>query len=173
MLRRRSEVVATNRRARHDYRIEETYEAGLVLTGTELKSLRLGRASLREAYGLIDGTEAWLEAVHIPEYARGGASNHEPRRRRKLLLHRKQILRIVSAVHRGGFTIIPLQIYFSSGNAKVEIAIAKGRRQYDKRQLRNDWQKDQDMQQELGPFGDASDARPCREKAFPVAIPFF
>jgi SsrA-binding protein len=127
-------VVATNRRARHDYLIEDTFEAGLVLTGTEVKSLRLGRASLVDGYGFIDGGEAWLDAVHIPEYADGTWNNHAPRRKRKLLLHKQQILKIENKVKQGGYTIVPLQIYFNDGRAKVEIAVAKGKREYDKRQ---------------------------------------
>jgi SsrA-binding protein len=131
---RGQKVVATNRRARHDYIIEDTFEAGLVLTGTEVKSLRLGRASLVDGYGFVDGGEAWLDAVHIPEYADGTWNNHAPRRKRKLLLHKAQILKIENKVKQGGYTIVPLQIYFNDGRAKVEIAVAKGKREYDKRQ---------------------------------------
>ena len=127
-------VVATNRRARHDYLIEDTYEAGLVLTGTEVKSLRLGRASLVDGYAFIDGGEAWLDAVHIPEYADGTWNNHAPRRKRKLLLHKHQIEKLQGKVAQGGYTLIPLQLYFLDGRAKVEIALAKGKREYDKRQ---------------------------------------
>jgi len=126
--------VATNRRARHDYLIEDTYEAGLVLTGTEVKSLRLGRASLVDGYAFIDGGEAWLDAVHIPEYADGTWNNHAPRRKRKLLLHKHQIEKLQGKVAQGGYTLIPLQLYFLDGRAKVEIALAKGKREYDKRQ---------------------------------------
>jgi SsrA-binding protein len=131
---RGQKVVATNRRARHDYTIEDTYEAGLVLTGTEVKSLRAGRASLVDGYAFVDGGEAWLDAVHIPEYADGTWNNHAPRRKRKLLLHKAQILKIHNKVKEGGYTIVPLQIYFSDGRAKVELAVAKGKREYDKRQ---------------------------------------
>jgi len=131
---RGQKVVATNRRARHDYLIEDTFEAGLVLTGTEVKSLRLGRASLVDGYGFVDGGEAWLDAVHIPEYADGTWNNHAPRRKRKLLLHKAQILKIENKVKQGGYTIVPLSIYFNDGRAKVEIAVAKGKREYDKRQ---------------------------------------
>ncbi|MDR6970089.1 SsrA-binding protein SmpB [Leifsonia shinshuensis] len=131
---RGQKVVATNRRARHDYTIEDTYEAGLVLTGTEVKSLRLGRASLVDGYAFVDGGEAWLDAVHIPEYADGTWNNHAPRRKRKLLLHKAQILKIENKVKQGGYTIVPLSIYFNDGRAKVEIAVAKGKREYDKRQ---------------------------------------
>jgi SsrA-binding protein len=131
---RGQKVVATNRRARHDYTIEDTYEAGLVLTGTEVKSLRAGRASLVDGYAFVDGGEAWLDAVYIPEYADGTWNNHAPRRKRKLLLHKAQILKIHNKVKEGGYTIVPLSIYFSDGRAKVELAVAKGKREYDKRQ---------------------------------------
>jgi SsrA-binding protein len=127
-------VVASNRKARHDYTIEDTYEAGLVLTGTEVKSLRLGRASLVDGYGYIDGGEAWLDAVHIPEFNQGSWNNHPPRRKRKMLLHKEQILKIHNKVKEGGYTLVPLSIYFLDGNAKVELAVAKGKREYDKRQ---------------------------------------
>jgi SsrA-binding protein len=127
-------VIARNRRARHDYHIEDTYEAGLVLTGTEVKSLRAGRASLTEAYGQLTGDELWLHGLHIPEYAQGTWTNHEPRRARKLLLHRKEIDRLASQVAERGFTIVPLSLYFSGGKAKVELALARGKRTYDKRQ---------------------------------------
>jgi len=126
--------VATNRKARHDYTIEDTYEAGLVLTGTEVKSLREGRASLVDGYAFIEFGEAWLDAVHIPEYNQGTWTNHPPRRKRKLLLHKAQILKIQNKTKEGGYTIVPLSIYFSDGRAKVEIAVAKGKREYDKRQ---------------------------------------
>mgnify|MGYP000215095824 FL=1 len=126
-------VVATNRKARHDYTIEDTVEAGLVLSGTEVKSLRMGRASLVDGYGYIDGGEAWLDAVHIPEYSQGTWTNHPPRRKRKLLLHKQQIIKISQKTKEGGYTLIPLSIYFSDGRAKVELAIAKGKREYDKR----------------------------------------
>ena len=126
-------VVATNRKARHDYTIEDTYEAGLVLSGTEVKSLRMGRASLVDGYGFIDGGEAWLDAVHIPEYTQGTWTNHPPRRKRKMLLHKAQIIKISQKVKEGGYTLVPLRIYFSDGRAKVELAVAKGKKEYDKR----------------------------------------
>jgi SsrA-binding protein len=126
-------VVATNRKARHDYTIEDTYEAGLVLSGTEVKSLRMGRASLVDGYGFIDGGEAWLDAVHIPEYTQGTWTNHPPRRKRKMLLHKAQIIKISQKTQEGGYTLVPLSIYFSDGRAKVELAVAKGKREYDKR----------------------------------------
>jgi SsrA-binding protein len=130
----RQKVVATNRKARHDYTIEDTYEAGMVLTGTEVKSLREGRASLVDGYAFIDGGEMWLDAVHIPEYTEGTWNNHAPRRKRKLLLHKQEIVKISHKTKEGGYTLVPLQIYFADGRAKVEIAVAKGKREYDKRQ---------------------------------------
>ena len=127
-------VVAQNKKARHDYTIEDRYEAGLVLTGTEVKSLRAGRASLVDGYAYVDRGEAWLDAVHIPEYGQGTWTNHTPRRKRKLLLHRHQIEKLQAAVSQGGYTLVPLSLYFLDGRAKVELAVAKGKREYDKRQ---------------------------------------
>jgi SsrA-binding protein len=131
---RGQKVVATNRKARHDYNIVDTVEAGLVLWGTEVKSLREGRASLTDGYAFIDGGEAWLDAVHIPEYGQGNWTNHTPRRKRKLLMHKQEILKLSSKVKEGGYTLIPLSLYFSDGKAKVELALAKGKKEYDKRQ---------------------------------------
>lgn len=127
-------VIARNRRARHDYHIEDTVEAGLVLTGTEVKSLRAGRASLADGYAQLTGGELWLHNVHIPEYAQGTWTNHEPRRPRKLLLHRKEIDRLGRMTAERGFTLIPLSLYFSGGRVKLELALARGKRAYDKRQ---------------------------------------
>ena len=127
-------IVARNRRAYHDYRIEDTYEAGLVLTGTEVKSLRAGRASLADGFAQISDGEVWLHNVHIPEYVQGTWTNHTPRRIRKLLLHRKEIDRLVSKTAEQGLTLIPLSLYFKDGNAKVELGLARGKRTYDKRQ---------------------------------------
>ncbi len=126
-------VIARNRRARHDYQIEDTYEAGLVLTGTEVKSLRAGRASLADGFGQVVGGELWLLGVHIPPYAEGSWTNHEPRRQRKLLMHKKEIDRLSRGVAERGLTLIPLSLYFSGGKAKVELALARGKRTYDKR----------------------------------------
>jgi len=126
-------VVARNRRARHDYHIEDVVEAGLVLTGTEVKSLRAGRASLTDGFGQVTDGEAWLHGVHIPEYTLGTWTNHEPRRTRKLLLHRKEIDRLANATRERGLTLVPLSLYFTDGRAKVEIALARGKRTYDKR----------------------------------------
>lgn len=127
-------VIARNRRARHDYHIEDVVEAGIVLTGTEVKSLRAGRASLTDGFAQISDGEMWLHGVHIPEYAQGTWTNHEPRRPRKLLLHRKEIDRFERAVAERGFTLVPLSLYFSGGRAKAELALARGKRTYDKRQ---------------------------------------
>jgi SsrA-binding protein len=127
-------VVASNRKARHDYVIEDVVEAGLVLTGTEVKALRAGRASLVDGFASINAGEAWLEAVHIPQYTEGTWTNHEPRRRRKLLLHRVEIDRIAAQIREKGLTVVPLALYFSDGRAKVELGVARGKRNYDKRQ---------------------------------------
>jgi len=127
-------VIARNRRALHDYHIEDTYEAGLVLTGTEVKSLRAGRASLADGFAQITDGEIWLHNVHIPEYVQGTWTNHTPRRIRKLLLHRKEIDRLVSKTAEQGLTLVPLSLYFKDGHAKVELALARGKRTYDKRQ---------------------------------------
>ena len=126
-------VVAQNRKARHDYTIEDRIEAGLVLTGTEVKSLRAGRASLVDGYAFIEYGEAWLDAVHIAEYGQGTWTNHPPRRKRKLLLHRDEIDKLAAKVAQGGYTLVPLSLYFSDGRAKVELAVAKGKKEYDKR----------------------------------------
>jgi SsrA-binding protein len=126
-------IVARNRRARHDYQIEDVYEAGLVLTGTEVKSLRAGRASLADGFAQVTDGEAWLHNVHIPEYLQGTWTNHEPRRIRKLLMHRKEIDRLSRETAERGLTLIPLSLYFSDGKAKVELALARGKRTYDKR----------------------------------------
>ncbi|GAA4401006.1 SsrA-binding protein SmpB [Ornithinibacter aureus] len=127
-------LVASNRKARHDYLIEDTYEAGLVLMGTEVKALRMGRASLVDGWAGFDrDDELWLEGVHIPEYVNGTWNNHTPRRRRKLLLHRRELNKILQATRETGHTIVPLSLYFKDGRAKVELAVAKGKKNYDKR----------------------------------------
>lgn len=127
-------AVATNRRARHDYAIEETYEAGLVLTGSEVKSLRAGRASLAEAFARVTDGEAWLEGLHIPPYPQAAGRGHEPRRPRKLLLHRAEIDRLIGKTQERGFTLVPLRLYFRRGVAKVELGLGRGKRRYEKRQ---------------------------------------
>jgi SsrA-binding protein len=128
-------LVAQNRKARHDYHIHDTYEAGIVLSGTEVKSLREGRANLTDAFATVDEGEVWLRSAHIPEYSHGTWTNHTARRTRKLLLNRKEITRIERDLGTsGGSTLVPLALYFSDGYAKVEIAVATGKREYDKRQ---------------------------------------
>ena len=127
-------LVASNKKARHDYHIEDTYEAGIVLQGTEVKSLRAGRASLVDAFAEVDRGEMYLHQLHIGTYDRGTWTNHEPRRRRKLLLHREEIDKIEAKVKEKGFTLVPLQLYFVDGRAKVEIGLAKGKKSWDKRQ---------------------------------------
>ena len=126
-------VVATNRKARHDYLIEDTYEAGIALMGTEVKALRMGRASLVDGWAAFSGDELWLEGVHIPEYSNGTWTNHTPRRKRKLLLHRRELDKLMSRTRESGHTLVPLQLYFKDGRAKVEIALAKGKAEHDKR----------------------------------------
>ena len=126
-------VVAQNRRAHHDYFILETIEAGLVLSGTEVKSLRLGKASLAEAYATVEGAEAWIRQMHIPPYEQGNRWNLDPIRRRKLLLHKAEIETLRTAVEQKGQTIVPLKLYFAGGRAKLLIGVAKGKKTFDKR----------------------------------------
>ena len=137
-------VIASNRKARHDYHIDDTLEAGLVLMGTEVKALRMGRASLVDGFAQLDRGEMWLEGVHIPEYVQGTWTNHSPRRRRKLLVHRAEIDKWAGKLRESGRTIVPLQLYFSDGRVKVEIALARGKKMYDKRATikERDWQRD-------------------------------
>ena len=127
-------VVASNRKARHDYAILDTYEAGMALTGTEVKSLRAGRASLVDAFAQERDGELYLHGMHIPEYVQGTWTNHEPRRTRKLLLNKMEITRLIGKLRESGLTLVPLSVYFSDGWAKVEIGLAKGKKAYDKRQ---------------------------------------
>ena len=142
-------VVASNRKARHDYHIDDVFEAGLVLTGTEVKSLRAGRASLIDAFATVSAGEAWLERLHIPEYAQGTWTNHEPRRRRKLLLHRHEIETLAAETRERGLTIVPLQLYFKDGRAKVEIGVARGKKNYDKRQALKERQDNREAQRAM------------------------
>jgi SsrA-binding protein len=143
-------LIASNKKARHDYFIDSVYEAGLVLTGTEVKSLRLGRASLVDGYALVKDGEVWLQGVHIPEYTEGTWTNHEPRRSRKLLLHKLEIARLISKTRETGVTLVPLSLYFKDGKAKVEIALAHGKKSYDKRQVLAERQAGRDIQRALG-----------------------
>ncbi len=143
-------LIAQNKKARHDYHIEDTYEAGLVLQGTEVKSLRQGRASLVDGFVDIDGHEAWLHGVHIPEYSQGTWTNHAARRKRKLLLNRDEIDKIERRVNEKGLTVVPLALYFKDGRAKVEIALAKGKKSWDKRAALAERQANRETEQAIG-----------------------
>ena len=127
-------IIATNRKARHHYAVLDTFECGVVLMGTEVKSLRDGTASLADAFATVDDGEIWLRNLHIPEYHHGTWTNHAPRRNRKLLLHRKQIDMLVGKIRDGNLTLVPLSLYFSEGKVKVELALARGKQAHDKRQ---------------------------------------
>lgn len=143
-------VIARNKKARHDYHIDATFEAGISLTGTEVKSLRAGRASLVDGFVLIDYRgEAWLEGVHIAEYAEGTWTNHAPRRTRKLLMHRAEIDKLLIKTKEKGFTIVPLEMYFLGSHAKVEIALARGKKEYDKRQTLREQQDMREAQRSM------------------------
>jgi SsrA-binding protein len=131
---RKDRDMAVNRRAYHDYFIDEKLEAGLILTGSEVKSVRNGRTNLRDGFVRIDGNEAWLENVNISQYTQANLMNHEPMRPRKLLLHRKEISSLIGKVRQKGYTLIPLRVYFSRNHAKVEVGLARGKKQYDKRE---------------------------------------
>ena len=135
MVRERGQkYIAQNKKARHDYFIEDTYEAGIVLTGTEVKSLREGRASLVDGFAQVQDAEVWMHNVHIPEYNQGTWNNHAPRRRRKLLLHRQEIQKLIGKSKESGLTLIPLALYFKDGKAKIELGLARGKKEFDKRQ---------------------------------------
>lgn len=125
--------MTVNRQARHDYSIEETYDAGLVLKGTEVKSIRAGRANLRDSFARVEGGEMWLHNMHVPEYTQGNRYNVEPRRSRKLLMHRREIDRLLGRTQTKGLTIIPLELFFQNGYAKVTIALGKGKQEFEKR----------------------------------------
>ena len=127
-------VIAQNKKARHDYSIEDTFECGLVLLGTEVKSLRLGRASLIDGFAMVEEGELWLSGVHIPEYTQGTWTNHAPRRIRKLLVHKSELIKLTAKLKGSGNTLVPLSLYFKDGKAKVEIAIARGKKAHDKRE---------------------------------------
>jgi len=143
-------MVAQNKKARHDYLIEDVFEAGLVLQGTEVKSLRQGRASLVDGFVDIDNGEAWLHGVHIPEYSQGTWTNHSARRKRKLLLNRDEIDKIDRRVSEKGLTVVPLSLYFLNGRAKVEIALAKGKKSWDKRHALAERQANREVEQAVG-----------------------
>lgn len=142
-------VIARNKKAFHDYSIEETFEAGVVLTGTEVKALRAGRASLVDGWVEIDGGEAWLQGVNIPEYAQGTWTNHAPKRKRKLLLHGNEIAKLWQRTREKGLTVVPLELYFVNGRVKVEIALARGKAEWDKRETLRRKQDDREAQRAL------------------------
>lgn len=141
--------IAKNRQGRHDYSIIDTWEAGIVLTGTEVKALREGKANITDAYGIVKNEEIWLLNVHISPYERGGYVNHEPTRTRKLLLHRKEIRRLIGAVEREGLTLIPLELYFKKGVAKVALALGKGKKLHDKRETERERDANREMARAL------------------------
>jgi SsrA-binding protein len=143
-------MIAQNRKARHDYHVEDTWEAGLVLMGTEVKSLRQGRATLVDGFAEVDAHEVWLHGVHIPEYTQGTWTNHAARRRRKLLLNKSEIAKIERKIGDKGYTLVPLALYFKDGRAKVEIGLAKGKKTYDKRHALADRQAEREKQQAIG-----------------------
>jgi SsrA-binding protein len=143
-------LIAQNKKARHDYHIEDTYEAGMVLQGTEVKSLREGRASIVDGFVEIDRGEAWLHQVYIPEYLNGSWTNHAARRKRKLLLNRSEITKIEREISVKGMTIVPLSLYFNDGRAKIEIALAKGKKAWDKRHAIAERTANREKEQDLG-----------------------
>jgi SsrA-binding protein len=146
-------LISDNRRARHDYHLTDRYEAGLVLTGTEVKSLREGRVTLQQAYADVREREAWLVGVHIDEYAQGNRANHDPDRPRKLLLHQREIEKLYAQVREKGFTVVPTRLYFQDGRVKVEIALARGKDLWDKRESIRSRDMARDVQRELREVG--------------------
>ncbi len=150
MVRERGQkTIAQNKKARHDYFVEDVYEAGLVLTGTEVKSLREGRASLVDGFAQVRDAEVWLYNVYIPEYNQGTWNNHAPRRMRKLLLHRQEIQKLIGKSKESGLTLIPLALYFKDGKAKVELGLARGKKDYDKRQTLLEKQAEREAEREI------------------------
>ena len=142
-------VIAQNKKARHDYSIEDVFECGIVLTGTEVKSLRMGRASLIDGFAMVDKGELWLSGVHIPEYTQGTWTNHTPRRDRKLLVHSAEIRKLSARMKEGGLTLVPLSLYFKDGKAKIELAVAKGKKVHDKRAALMERQANREIEREV------------------------
>ena len=142
-------VIAQNKKARHDYSIEDVFECGIVLTGTEVKSLRMGRASLIDGFAMVDKGELWLSGVHIPEYTQGTWTNHTPRRNRKLLVHAAEIRKLSARMKEGGLTLVPLSLYFKDGKAKIELAVAKGKKVHDKRAALMERQASREIESEV------------------------
>ena len=143
-------VIAQNKKARHDYSIEDVFECGIVLTGTEVKSLRMGRASLIDGFAMVDKGELWLSGVHIPEYTQGTWTNHTPRRNRKLLVHAAEIRKLSARMKEGGLTLVPLSLYFKDGKAKVELALARGKKSHDKRQALKEREAGREIARSMG-----------------------
>ena len=144
--------IAQNKKARHDYSILDTYEVGLALTGTEVKSLRAGRASLVDAYAAVQDGELWMFGAHIPEYTEGTWNNHTPRRKRKILMHRSEIEKLIGKTKEGGLTLVPLDLYFKDGKVKATLALAKGKKAYDKRQDLAERDSRREMQKAFGRY---------------------
>lgn len=142
-------LIAQNKKGRHDYFIDEVFEAGLVLMGTEVKSLRAGRATLTDGYASIKDGELWLSGVHIPEYNEGSWTNHEPRRERKLLMHKREMIKLIGKLKESGLTLIPLSLYFKDGKAKVEMGLARGKKAHDKRATLMEKQATREINREL------------------------
>lgn len=142
-------LIAQNKKARHDYSIEDVFECGLVLTGTEVKSLRLGRASLIDGFAMVRDGELWLSGVHIPEYTEATWTNHVPRRERKLLVHKVELNKLIGKTKEGGLTLIPLSLYFKDGKAKIELAVARGKKSHDKRAALMERQAGREMEREI------------------------
>ena len=142
-------VIAQNKKARHEYSIDDVFECGIVLTGTEVKSLRMGRASLIDGFAMVDKGELWLSGVHIPEYTQGTWTNHTPRRDRKLLVHAAEIRKLSARMKDGGLTLVPLSLYFKDGKAKIELAVAKGKKVYDKRAALMERQAGREVEREV------------------------
>jgi len=142
-------LIAQNKKGRHDYFIDEVFEAGLVLMGTEVKSLRAGRATLTDGYAVVEDGELWLSGVHIPEYNEGSWTNHEPRRKRKLLMSKREISKLIGTLKEGGMTLIPLSLYFKDGKAKVEMGLARGKKAHDKRAALMEKQANREVDREL------------------------
>ena len=142
-------VIAQNKKARHDYSIEDVFECGIVLTGTEVKSLRMGRASLIDGFAMVDKGELWLSGVHIPEYTQGTWTNHTPRRNRKLLVHAAEIRKLTARMKEGGLTLVPLSLYFKDGKANIELAVAKGKKVHDKRAALMERQAGREIEREV------------------------
>ena len=142
-------LIAQNKKARHDYSISDVYECGMVLTGNEVKSLRAGRASLIDGFAMVEDGELWLHGVHIPEYNEGSWTNHTPRRKRKLLVHRAELSKLTAVAKEGGRTLVPLSLYFKDGKAKIEIAVAKGKKAHDKRQSLKEAEDAREVEREV------------------------